>query len=72
MDVQLEVDKVLEMTRLKLHETTDQNIMLHCLVEQQQAEINKLRTTIDKLGEEVRNGSEDEGKQDPGSVGEEG
>lgn len=60
MDVQLDASKILEMTRLKLAEVTNQNILLHCLVEQQQVELNQLRTTIDALGKEMPDGNQNE------------
>lgn len=69
MEVSVDVNKVLEMTRLKLNDTLGENIVLHCLVEQQQEEINQLKLTLDKLGEEVQNGNKDEGEQDFGEVG---
>lgn len=72
MEVQLDVNKVLEMTRTRLNEATSENIVLHCLVEQQQDEINQLKLAIDKLGEEVQYGNQNEGKQDSGPAGEEG
>lgn len=72
MEVQLDVNKILEMTRAKLNEVTNENIMLHCLVEQQQDEVNQLKLAIDKLGEEVQHGNQNEGKQDSGPAGEEG
>lgn len=72
MEVALDVNKLLEMTRARLSDTMNENIVLHCLVEQQQDEINQLKVTIDKLGEEVQHGNKDEAEQDSGSPGEEG
>lgn len=72
MDITLDVNKVLEMTRSRLTDVTNENILLHCMVEQQREEIDQLKLTLDKLGEEVQRGNQDEGKQDSGSVGEEG
>lgn len=60
MEVQLDVNKLLNMTRAKLSEAVNENIMLHCLVEQQQEEIYQLKQTIDKLGEGVQH-AEDQG-----------
>lgn len=61
MDVQVDLNRVLEMTRQRLTDVMAENVVLHCVVEQQQTELNQLRETIDKLGEEVQ-GAEDEGE----------
>lgn len=55
MDVQLDVNKILELTRLKLHEASDQVIMLHAVVEQQQSELHQLREALDQKSKEVSN-----------------
>lgn len=57
MEVTLDVNKLLDMTRARLSEVMNENIMLHCLVEQQQGELNQLKTALDKLGEEVQHGN---------------
>lgn len=63
MDITLDVNKLLDLTRVRLNDVTTENIMLHCLVEQQQAEIIQLKTALDELGLEVKD-AEDQRKQD--------
>lgn len=63
MDITLDVNKLLDLTRVRLNDVTTENIMLHCLVEQQQAEIIQLKMALDELGLEVKD-AEDQRKQD--------
>ena len=62
MEVAVDVNKVLEMTRQRLADVSNENVVLHCVVEDQQAEINQLKEVIDKLGEEGQHGKQDEGE----------
>lgn len=64
MDVHLDVNKVLEAFRAKLHEVSDENIMLRCLVDHQQAELQELRGSVDELSREVTDGSKGEEHED--------
>jgi hypothetical protein len=58
MDVQLDVAKILEATQARLAAVTNENIMLQCLVLQQQEENQQLRAKIDQVGEEIQNAEE--------------
>lgn len=70
MDVQVNMDKVMEIMKDRLAAANQENILLQAVVQDQQEQIIQLKLTLDKLGEEVQNGNQDEGKQDAGAVGE--
>lgn len=58
MEHQINIERVLALTQLRLHQLTEEAIMLKALVDQQQEELVKLRTAIDEQGEELNRAQE--------------
>jgi hypothetical protein len=61
MDVQVDVQKILELTQARLQAATQENILLHVVVASQQEEITKLKETLDTFADNK------EGKEDGSS-----
>lgn len=51
MDIQVNMERVLVITREKLAQVTQENIMLQAVAQEQQDEINQLKKTLDRVNE---------------------
>lgn len=51
MDIKVDMDTVLKITQERLVIANQENIMLQAVVQDQQNEMQKLRETLDKIGE---------------------
>lgn len=47
MNVQLNLEKLLEVTQAKLQEVSRENLMLHCVVQQQLERLTELEGEVD-------------------------
>lgn len=61
MDIQVPMDKVLEITQAKLAESFKENIMLQAVVQGQQEEIFSLKEMVDRLGDNKDNKDKEDG-----------
>lgn len=64
MDIQVPMDKVLEITQAKLAEALKENIMLQAVVQGQQEEVTSLRETVDRLNEDNKDKEDGSGSEE--------